>query len=114
MDLMEDDQDDMDIGDLDLDGLEKAVQVQEQGVSPSHQVVLLKESNIKNINYKTLGVGNKNPGIKIHETIKKLGSERNEIRSNQQCIKHIGEKLVASRQFPTREAAFSLPYKPSQ
>ena len=35
MDLMEDDQDDMDIGELDLDGLEKVVQYLEQGVIPS-------------------------------------------------------------------------------
>ena len=83
MELMEDDQDDMDIGDLYLNGLEKEVQDLEQGFIPSQQVVLLKEAIIKTRKSKTLGVGIENHGIKIHETIKKLGSERWGRRSNQ-------------------------------
>ena len=70
MDLMEVDQDDMSIGDLDLDGLEKAVQDLKQGFIPSQQVVLPKEAIIKTRKAKTLGVGIENPGAKIHESIK--------------------------------------------
>ena len=47
MDMMKDDIDDMVIGYLDLDGLEKAVQDPEKGAIPSQQEVLLKEAIIK-------------------------------------------------------------------
>ena len=71
MDSIEEYQDNMDIGDLVLDGLEKAVQDPEQGITPSQQVVLLKEAIIKTGKAKTLSVGTEKPSAKIHETVKK-------------------------------------------
>ena len=62
--MLGDDTDDMDIGDLDLDGLEKAVQDPDKGIIPSQQVVFLKEAIIKSIKAKSLGVVPKNPNAK--------------------------------------------------
>ena len=114
IDMMEDDTEDMDIGGIDLDKLEKAVQDPEKGVIPSQQVFLLKEAIIKTRKTKSLGVGTKNSGTKIHEVIKKSGNERRGRRSKQQRIKDIGEKLVTSRKFPTIEVEFVVPCTPSQ
>ena len=73
--MLEDYTYDMDIWDLDLNGLKKLVQDPEKGVIPSQQVVLLKEAIIKTRKEKTR-VGTEKPGTKIHEVIKKYGNER--------------------------------------
>ena len=105
----------MDLGYLSLDELEKAFQDPIKGIIPTQQVVLLKEAIINSRKKdKSLVVFLDNPRAKIHETIKKTGNEKCGRRSNQQCIKDIGEKLVASGHFSTIKATFSISSKPSQ
>ena len=55
-----------------------------------------------------VGVIPENPQAKIHEVIKRNNNEKQGRRSNQQRIKEIREKLVASCQLPTIEATFSI------
>ena len=61
-----------------------------------------------------LGIGMDSSVSKIHETIKREGNEKRGRRSNHQRIKDIGEKLVASGNFLTIEAAFSISCKTPQ
>ena len=105
----------MDLGDLNLDELEKVVQDPIKGIILAQQVVLLKEAIINNKKKdKSLVVCSDNPRAKIHETIKKTSNEKCGRRSNYQRIKDIGEKLVASGNFSTIKATFSISSKPSQ
>ena len=115
MQVEEEDTEEMDLGDLNLDKLEKAIQDPIKGIILAQHVVLLKEEIINTRKKdKSLVVFSDNPRDKIHETIKKTGNEKCGRRSNQQCIKDIGEKLVASGKFSTIKATFSISSKPSQ
>ena len=115
MQIEEEDTKEMDIGDLNLDKIEKAFQDPIKGIIPTQQVVLPKEAIINTRKKdKSLVFCLDNPRAKIYETIKKTGNEKRGRRSNQRCIKDIGEKLVASGHFSTIKATFSISSKPSQ
>ena len=80
----EEETEEMDLGELNLDELEKAVEDLIKGIIPTQQVVLLKEAIIntkRGKKSKTLGVIPESPGTRIHETIKKIGNEKHGRRS---------------------------------
>ena len=115
MQVEEEDTEEMDLGDLNLEKLEKDIQDPIKGIIPAQQVVLLKEAIINTRKKdKSLVVCSDNPRAKIHETIKKTGNEKRGRISNQRRIKDIGEKLVASGHFSTIKETFSISSKPSQ
>ena len=96
---------DMEIGDLDLDGLEAAFFDKTPTYIPPQQVSLLEKAIIQAKNSSSLGV--------VVEFLKVIDGKENQKKekrgrlSNVQRIKAIGEKLVDSGQYPTIDAALS-------
>ena len=96
----------MDIGDLDLEGIEKVCSDKALGCVPQEQVSLLKEAILKAKFSNYLGINSgsfketKKPG---EDSGKKLGR-----KSNKHRIADVGRRLVDSGQYPTICAALGL------
>ena len=101
-----DEVEDMDIGDLDLDGIERACEDAKKGYVPQERVILLKEVIIKEREINHLGI---NPGShkdykrKHEEIVRKSGR-----KSNRQRIAVAGLKLVESGQYPAIRVTLGL------
>ena len=96
----------MDIGDLDLEGIEKACSDKVKGYVPQEQVSLLKEAILKAKFSNSLGI---NSGS-FKET-KKSGEDNGKKprrKSNKHRVADIGRWLVDSGQYPTIRAALGL------
>ena len=97
---------DMDIGDLDLDGIEQYCEDVEKGYVPQEQVVLLKEEIIKEMETNHIGINpssHKDYKINHEEIVRNPGR-----KSNRKRIATIGLKLVESGQYPTIRASLGL------
>ena len=100
------DVEDMDLGELDLEGIEKAYDNPKTWYIPFNQITLLKEALIKNKGVRGLGV--------VSDSMKGGEGKRRGRRSNSQRIQDTGGKLVASRQYSTINKAFRLLKKVNQ
>ena len=95
----------MQIGYLDLDGMEDACSEKNPTQIPPQQVSLLEKFIIQAKNSSSLGV--------VVESLKVIDGKKNQKKEkrgrprNVQRIKAIGEQLVASGQYPTIDVALS-------
>lgn len=97
---------DMELRELDLEGIEKACDNPKTGYIPISELVLLKEALIRTKGARGLGV--------VLESMKGGEGKHRGRRSNSQRIKDVGGKLVASKQYPKIEEAFNLLTKTTQ
>lgn len=103
---------DMGVGEMDLGEIEKACNDPTEGYIPSQQVTLLREVIIKSKTVNTLGITLEQKKEREGKR-KTLGDNRGR-RSNRQRINKVGEKLKASRLYPTIEEAFNFIHKITQ
>lgn len=89
---------DMDLGELDLEGIEKACENLKEGYIPFQQLVLFKEALIKTKGARGLGV--------VSESMKGGEEKRRGRRTNAQRIQDVGGRLMASGQYPTINDVF--------
>ena len=92
---------DMDLGELDLDGIKKACDNLSKGYIPLKQITLLQEAIVKMKGVRELGV--------VFEPMKGNKGKKRGRRPNAQRIRDAGGKLVASGKYPTIEEAFKTP-----
>ena len=97
---------DMELGDLDLEGIEKACDDPQEGYIPFNQIILLQEALIETKGVRGLGV--------VTKSMKGGESMERGKRSNMQRIQDVGGKLVAYGKYPTINEAFNLLTKNSQ
>ena len=95
----------MEIGDLDLEGLEAAFLEKIPTQIPPQQVSLLEKAIIQDKNMNSLGVVVES--LKDTDGKKKQKKEKWGRPRNVQRIKAIGEKLVASWKYPTIDVSLS-------
>ena len=95
----------MEIGDLDLDGLEAACSDKTPTQIPPQQVSLLEKALIQDKNLNSLGVVVES--LKVKDGKKNKKKEKRGRLSNVQRIKEIGEQVVASGYYPTIDGALS-------
>ena len=100
---MESVNEDMELGDLDLDGIEKACHSLTNGYIPFEQITLLQEAIIKTKGVRGLGV--------VSEPMKGKESKKSGWRPNVQRIRDAGGKLVVSGKYPTIVEAFKTLHK---
>ena len=96
----------MDIGGLDLEGIEKDCTDVEKGYVPQEQVILLKESILQYQASKQLGIisgYHKETKRKFEELAKKARQ-----KLNKQRVSEASRKLVESGQYPTIKRALGL------
>ena len=96
---------DMEIGDMDPEGLEAACFDKSPSQIAPYQVSLLEKAIIQAKNMNSLGVVVES--LKESNGKKKLKKEKRGRPRNVQKIKAIGEQLVASGQYPTIDATLS-------
>ena len=96
----------MELGELDLEGIEKACDNPKTGYIPFSQIALLKEVLIKTKGVRGLGV--------LSDSMKGGEGKRRGRWSNSQRIQDAGGKLVASGQYPMIDEAFKLLNKVNQ
>ena len=97
---------DMDVGDLDMEGIKKACADVGKGYVPQEQVILLKESILQVRASNQLRISSrshKETKRKFEGPTKKVGR-----KSNKQRIAKAGRRLVESRQYPMIKAALGL------
>lgn len=88
----------MEIGELDLDGIEKACDNLTEEYIPFEQIALLQEAIIKTKGSWGLGIA--------PEPMKGGENKRRGRRSNAQRIREVGGKLMATGKYPTITEAF--------
>ena len=102
----------MEIGDLDLDAIEKAMVDKDKGYVPADQVRLLEEailmSNPSHPMGIEIGTGRENKR-KQPESGEKRGR-----KSNRKRIAEVGSRLIESGQYPTIKAALTSIRKSAQ
>ena len=96
----------MEIGELDLDGIEKACDNLLEEYIPSEQIALLQEALIKTKGARGLGIA--------LEPMKGGEAKRRGRRPNAQRIRDAGEKLMASGKYPIIAEAFKAINRASQ
>ena len=96
-------EEEMEIGDLDLVGLETACSVKIPEKIIPHQVTLLEKAIIKSKSMKFLGLSTES--LKDPKGKRKVKKEYRGRHSNVQRIEMVGTQLVASRRYPTIDAA---------
>ena len=111
-DMQGEEEEDMEVGELNLDEIEQACLNPEEGYIPSQQVTLLRDAIIKVKKAKTLGVTPEHK--KDPEGKRRNAGDKRGRRSNKQRIRDVGEKLKASRLYPTIEEAFNINPKVTQ
>ena len=103
---MLDEIEDMDIGELDLEGIEKSFSKKDKGYVPQEQVSLLKEAILKAKTSNSLGVR-----LGCFKETKRITEEcgrKPGHKSNKQRVADVGRRLVESSQYLTIKAAFGL------
>lgn len=93
----------MDLGEPDLDGIEKACDNLSEGYIPAEQITLLQEAIVKTKGVRGLGV--------VFEPMKGGEGKKRGQCPNAQRIRDAGGKLVASGQYPTIVEAFKTLHK---
>ena len=102
----------MELGELDLDAIEVECGKKGKGYVPRRQIELLQEAIIKVGAHLNLGI---DPNPQIGHKWKPLEEEQRRGRkSNKQRIAEIGVKLIESGQYPMIRATFSEVSKVSQ
>ena len=96
----------MEIGELDLDGIEKACDNLLEEYIPLEQIDLLQEALIKTKGVRGLGIAPK--------PMKGGEAKRRGRRPNAQRIRDVGGKLMATGKYPTIAEAFKAINKVSQ
>ena len=96
----------MEIGELDLEGIEKACDNLQEEYIPLKQIALLQESLIKTKGARGLGIA--------PEPMKGGETKRRGRRPNAQRIRDAGGKLMATGKYPTIAEAFKAINKVSQ
>ena len=89
----------MDIGDLDLEGIEKACSDKDHGYIPQEQVSLLKEAILKAKFSNSLGIN-----LGSFKETKKFGEDSGKkpgCKSNKHRVADVERRLVDSRQYLT-------------
>lgn len=97
---MESVNEDMELGNLDLDGIQRACDNLTNGYIPFEQIALLQEAIIKTKAVRGLGV--------VSEPMKGGERKKRGHRPNAKRIRDVEGKLVVSRQYPTRTKTFKL------
>lgn len=97
---------DMELGELDLEGIEKACDNLKDSYIPFQQLVLFKEALIKSKGARGLGV--------VSDPMKGGEGKRRGQRTNAQRIQHVGGRLMASGQYPAINEVFDSPPKRNQ
>ena len=97
---------DMELGELDLEGIEKACDNLNTGYIPFNQLVLFKEALIKSKGSQGLGV--------LSDSMKGGEGKCRGRRMNSQRIQDVGGRLVALRQYLAINEAFDFLTKRSQ
>lgn len=96
----------MELGQLDLEGIEKACDNPKTGYILFNQIILLKEALIKSKGSRGLGV--------VSDSMKEGEGKQRGRRSNSQRIQYVGGKLVAFGQYPMIDEVFYLLNKNNQ
>ena len=98
---------DMDICELDLEGIEKSFSKIDKGYVPQEQVSLLKEAILKSKTSNSLGisVGSFKETKRIAE---ECGWKLGRCKSNKQRVVDVGRRLVESGQYPTIKSSLGL------
>ena len=106
MEIVEEEEDEeMELGELDLDAIEAECGKKGKGYVPKRQIELLQEAIIKDGAHPNLGIvpdpqkGNKRKSPKEEQ--------RRGRKTNKQRIAEVGVKLIESGQYPTITMAFS-------
>ena len=113
MEIVEEvDDEEMELGELDLDVIEAECGKKGKGYVSRRQIELLQEAIIKAGAHPNLGV-NPDP-LTGHKRKPPKEEQRRGMKSNKQRIVEIGVKLIESGQYPMIRAAFSEVSKVSQ
>ena len=96
----------MDIGELDLEGIEKSCAEKDKGYVPQEQVSLLKESILKTKTSNSLGINSRS--FKETKKIVEECGRKPGHNSNKQRVADVGRRLVESGQYQTIKAALGL------
>ena len=97
---------DMDIGELDLEGIEQSCAKKGKGYILQQQVCLLKKAILRVRENNQLGISlgsHKENKHKYEEPSKKMGRKQ-----NKQRVEEVGRRMVESGQYPTIKVALGL------